>query len=146
MHGVESLLEDNPTAYLDFLLLRTLKELTVQKKTLKVFCSSLQKGCLLTYRTEGHIVVYSRQQSGYCLRSGPCPEQLLVLYCPLKKVHLDNPLSEHSISNFNKTSNVSSFNIIHLVLFSTVLNTGLMNIFHNSLQSLVYFITRPAVT
>src|SRR5690606_29252521 len=58
---------------------------------------------------------------------------------------LNDALRQHRISNFHKTCNISSFNIVYIpILLGSVLYTLEVDLFHDRLQLRVYLLSRPA--
>ena len=55
-------------------------------------------------------------------------------------------LSAHSLSNFDKATDVSTLNIVDLVTFSTEFNASIVDVFHDLRQFSVYFFSSPAIS
>lgn len=55
-------------------------------------------------------------------------------------------LSAHSLSNFDKATDVSTLNIVDLVTLFTVFNASIVDVFHDLGQFSVYFFSSPAIS
>lgn len=55
-------------------------------------------------------------------------------------------LSAHSLSNFDKATDVSTLNIVDLVTFFTEFNASIVDVFHDLRQFSVYFFSSPAIS
>ncbi len=72
-----------------------------------------------------------------------CPFVGLISVAP-SAFNLNHTLRQHRIGNLHKTGNVRALHVVGLLTFTTMLNTGMVDIQHDVMQTCVNFLGFPA--
>lgn len=73
-----------------------------------------------------------------------CPFVGLISVAPSGIYNLNHTLRQHRIGNLHKTGNVRALHVVGLLTFTTMLNTGMVDIQHDVMQTCVNFLGFPA--
>lgn len=68
-----------------------------------------------------------------------CPFVGLISVAPSGIYNLNHTLRQHRIGNLHKTGNVRALHVVGLLTFTTMLNTGMVDIQHDVMQTCVNF-------